>query len=42
MRKKGNMLFYLRLRELGMLRLYMNHIIVISRPNFENNDWWYN
>lgn len=39
MRKKGNLLRYLKLRQLGMIRLYRNHIIVISRKNFVEDDW---
>lgn len=39
MRKKGNLLRYLNLRQLGMIRLYRHHIIVISRKNFVEDDW---
>jgi len=39
MRKKGNLLIYLKLRQLGMIHLYRNRIIVLSRKNFVEEDW---
>ncbi len=39
MRKKGNIIVYLRLREMGMIHLYRRHMIVLSRKNFVEEDW---
>ena len=39
MRRKGNIIIYLKLRQLGMIRLYRHHIIVLSRKNFIEEDW---
>ena len=37
---KSNILYYLRCRELGRLKWMRGKIVVISRPNF-NEDFWY-
>jgi hypothetical protein len=32
-----NILYYLRLRELGQLRRFMGKIVILARPNMDEN-----
>ena len=43
MNKNGEILNYLRLRELGKLSQWpYNTFIVLSRPNYNEDYWYYN
>ena len=36
-----NILYYLRCRELGRLLLMRGKIVVLCRPNFDEDFWYY-
>ena len=40
MKKDSNIIKFLRFRELGALRFFRGYRVVLCRPNF-NEDWWY-